>query len=145
FPLQVLVPDPNPNNLPSQVNFGKNGVPGVTVQSFNRTFLNLGVGRDWWIWGSANCCDGPQWRAGVDVGGRYGSASIQLNELRHPTDVIGGVWLAVHSEIECPCGCGVFVAGLRLEWSYTWSDIMQSFNDSDMMDLNLLANVGLRF
>src|SRR5262249_13617934 len=45
FPLQVLVPDPNPNNLPSQVNFGKNGVPGVTVQSFNRTFLNLGVRR----------------------------------------------------------------------------------------------------
>jgi hypothetical protein len=145
FPLNVLVPGADANTVPAAVHFGQGGVPGVTVRDLNRTFLNLGGGRDWWLWGTATNCDGPLWRVGFDVGGRYGSARVELNELRHRSDVIGGVWAALHSEVEYPCGCGVFVAGLRLEWSYTWSDIMQIQNDSDIMELNLLLNFGLRF
>jgi hypothetical protein len=145
FPLQVLVPAPDQNTLPTRANFGQGGLPGVTIRNLNRTFLNLGGGRDWWLWGAANSCEGPNWRVGFDVGGRYGTASVELNELRHRTDVIGGVWAALHSDLEFPCGCGVFVVGLRLEWTYTWSDIMQLQNDSDLMELNLLLNFGLRF
>src|SRR5437764_388924 len=73
------------------VNFGTD-VPGVTMRELNETFFNLGGGRDWWIWGSANSCDGPLWRLGFDVGGRYGSGRVRLWELRHRTDVMGGVW-----------------------------------------------------
>ncbi len=149
IPLKVLVPaatlGPTGAALPpSTVNFGTD-VPGVTMQSLNETFLNLGGGRDWWLLGSANSCDCPLWRVGVDVGGRYGSANVRVWELRHRTDVIGGVWIGVHSDIEIPCGCGWFVAGFRAEWGYIWSDILQRQNDSDITTVNLLGSIGYRF
>ena len=71
--------------------------------------------RDWWLWGPANCCDGPLWRLGFDFGGRYGSGSARFHEIRHRTDVMGGVWVGVHSDCEIPCGCGWFVGSVRLK------------------------------
>jgi hypothetical protein len=59
--------------------------------------------------------------------------------------VIGGVWVALHSLLEVPWGCGWFVAGFRAEWGYTWSDILQSLNNSDLQTINLLGSVGYRF
>lgn len=144
-PITVLVPDPNPagNNPPKTVRFGVD-VPGVTIRDLNRTFVNLGAGREWYLSGCANS-SGRHWRAGLDVGGRYGTASLQLEELRHRTDVIGGVWAAAHSDLEIPWGCYRFIAGIRLQWAYTWSDILQQQNDADVMDLSLLVNLGVRF
>jgi hypothetical protein len=144
IPLHVLVP--NAAGTATPVNFGSD-VPGVTIHNVNETFFNLGAGRDWWIWGSANSCDcdGPLWRLGFDVGGRWGSGSVRLWELRHRTDVMGGVWVGVHSLWEVPCACGWFVAGIRAEWGYVWSDILQRQNDSDLMLLNLLGHIGYRF
>jgi hypothetical protein len=146
IPLHLLVPNPTANATPAAlpINFGTD-VPGVTMRALNETFFNLGFGRDWWFWGSANCCDGPLWRVGFDVGGRYGSGSVRLWELRHRTDVMGGVWVGVHSLCEVPCGCGWFVAGFRAEWGYVWSDIMQRQNDSDLILINLLGQIGYRF
>jgi hypothetical protein len=144
IPLTILVPSPVQNGTPQTVHFGTD-VPGVTVRSLNQTFFNLGFGRDWWIFGPAYSCDGPLWRVGADFGGRWGSAKLQLNELRHRTDVIGGVWVGVHSDLEFPCGCGWFVAGFRAEWQYVWSDILQIQNNSDLTTVNLLLNLGYRF
>ena len=56
-----------------------------------------------------------------------------------------GVFLAVHSDLEIPCGCCIFQAGLRSEYGYTWADILQRQNNSDVQDINLLFNLGLRF
>ena len=142
IPLHILVP--NAAGIATPVNFGTD-VPGVTMRELNETFFNLGGGRDWWIWGPANSCDGPLWRLGFDVGGRYGSGRVRLWELRHRTDVMGGVWVGVHSNWEVPYGCGWFVAGFRAEWGYVWSDIMQRQNDSDLILINLLGNIGYRF
>jgi hypothetical protein len=148
-PLTVLVPastlGPNGQPLPNQtIRFG-NDVPGVQIRMYNQTFFNLGMGRDWWIWGPANSCDCPLWRVGFDFGGRYGTANLKTAELRHRTDVIGGVWVALHTDFEIPWGCGWFVAGFRAEWGYTWSDILQSLNNSDLQAFNLLGRVGYRF
>jgi hypothetical protein len=142
FPLNVLVPTATGGAQP--IRFGVD-VPGVTVRDLNQTFVNLGGGRDWWLWGAANSCDGPLWRVGFDFGGRYGSERLRLEELRHRTDVIGGVWFAVHSDLEFPMGCGYLVTSLRAEWNYTWSDILQIQNDSDIMTVNLLVSLGYRF
>ncbi len=149
IPLTVLVPaptlGPNGQALPPQtVRFGTD-VPGVTVRDLNQTFANFGGGRDWWLFGAANSCDGPLWRVGFDVGGRWGSERLRLHELRHRTDVIGGVWVALHSDAEIPCGCGWIVAGFRAEWQYVWSDILQSQNNADLTTVNLLVNLGYRF
>jgi hypothetical protein len=122
----------------------------VTVRSLNRTYANLGVGRDWYLWGPAHVVgvspgELPNWRVGVEFGGRYGTAKLELNEIRHRTDTIAGLYAAVYSDVECPWHCCVFTAGLRLEYSYTWDDILQSQNPSDVQDINLLVTIGVRF
>ena len=65
--------------------------------------------------------------------------------IRHRTDVVGQVFFALHSDVEVPCGCCIFQAGVRVEWDYTWSDILQRQNDSNMQDLNVMINLGIRF
>lgn len=131
---------------------GRNPLPSflVTVRSLNRTYANLGVGREWFVWGPAHVngiSEGnlPNVRFGIDAGGRYGSASIEVNEIRHRTDVIGGLFIALHGEVEIPCHCCILTAGLRTEYGYTWTDILQHQNRTDVQDLNLLFTFGTRF
>src|SRR5579884_1489917 len=98
----------------------------VTPNSFNRTFANLAFGREWYLAGTADSrVNQSNWRVGWDVGGRWGSGKLELDEIRHRVDVIGGVFVSVHSDIEVPCGNVMFYGGVRGEWSYTWSDILQ--------------------
>jgi hypothetical protein len=141
----VTFPDVNGNFPPVTVNFGIDpGVPGVTIRNLSRTFLNLGVGREWWLARPA-CADGGWgWRLGVDTGGRWGSSKLDHQEIRHRRDTIGGVWVAGHTDLEIPCGCCVFQAGFRAEWAYTWSDILQGSN-ADMQEVLLLFNTGVRY
>jgi hypothetical protein len=121
---------------------------GVTIRSLNRTFANLSLGREWYLNGNpATCAEngGWIWRAGFDVGGRYGTAKLETHETKHRTDVVGGFSLAAHTDVEIPCGCCIFQYGLRIEWDYIWSDILQIQNDADMQDLNILFTAGVRF
>ncbi len=125
----------------------------VTTRHLNRTFLNLGGGREWYLSGSGlkpcggDCAanEGTMCRVGVDVGGRWGSAKLELNEIKHRTEVLGGVYLAVHSDLEIPWGCCLFVVGARVEWDYIWSDILQRSVDTDLQNVNLLMTLGVRF
>jgi hypothetical protein len=143
IPLSIIVP--GLGGVPQRVNFGQGGIPGVTVRDYNRTTVNLSFGKECYLWGDVNaaCCGERNWRWGWDLGGRYGTAKADFHEIRHRTDVIGGIFLAVHSDFEIPCECCVFFAGLRLEWGYTWGDILQQ--TSDVHDLGLLLNLGVRF
>jgi hypothetical protein len=143
-PFTTLVPDAtDPNLPPTEIRFGVD-VPGLTIRSLNRTFVTLGAGREWYLLGSGDC-DGPAWRIGFDTGGRWGMTNLETHELRHRIDVIGGVWLAVHGDVEIPCGCCTLYGGLRAEWSYTWSDVLQQQNDSDLQDVTLMMTLGVRF
>jgi hypothetical protein len=134
--------------------------PGVSIANYNETFANLGFGRDWYLWGQAptyltcggggcgdhGCGGGVVWRVGVDGGGRYGTAKLELHEIRHRTDTIAGLFVGAHSDIEVPCGCCcIFQAGLRVEYDYTWTDILQRQNDTDLENINLLLSIGVRF
>ena len=118
--------------------------PGVTIQNFNRTFVNLAFGREWYFMGSAHD-PGRKWRAGIDVGGRWGSGKLSLNELRHRTAVLEGTFFAVHTDVEFPCCSVVFLAGLRAEWSYTFTELLQEQNNTNFQEINLLATAGVRF
>jgi hypothetical protein len=141
IPLTILVPSATAGGAPSQIRFGTD-VPAVTVRNLNRTFANLGGGREWYLFGAAGA-DCPTWRVGFDIGGRWGSASVEFHELRHRTEVNEGIWVALHTDAEIPCGCCTFFAGLRMEWDYTWSDILQT--SSDLTGINVLANLGVRY
>ncbi len=116
----------------------------VTIRSLNQTFVNLFGGREWYLIGSGNCSDGPNWRAGVDVGGSWGTADMELNEIRHRTHVDGGVFVAAHSDIEIPFHCTFLSAGLRAQWGYIWTSLLQS-NPADYQYFGLLATLGVRF
>ncbi len=122
----------------------------VTVKSLNRTYANLGLGGQWYLWGPAhvegiNAGGLPNWRVGGEVGGRYGTEKLDLNEIRHRTDTIGGFYVAVYSDVEYHCHCCVFTAGLRTEYGYTWDDILQHQNRADVQDVNVLVTLGVRF
>ncbi len=132
----------NADGTTQRVVFGQAGIPGVTIRSYNRTFANLGFGREWYIF-QPEWSEGNKWRVGADIGGRYGSSSIRLNEIQRRTDVVGAVYTAIHTDYEIPCGCCTWMGGIRGEWAYTWSDILQQ--TSDLMDLSLLFNIGFRY
>jgi len=116
----------------------------VTTRSLNRTFFNLGFGREYYFMGAPQA-DNWTWRAGFDAGGRYGSTKLEMHEIQHRTDTIAGIFVAAHSDVEIPYGCITLIAGMRLEWDYTWTDVLQSHNNSDVQDINLLFNLGFRF
>lgn len=154
-------PTPGPGQ-PRLVKKGSTTAPatiaaeGVTVSDLNRTFVNVGFGRDWYLNGPAptylNADDrggcgggGPVWRVGLDGGGRYGSAKLELHEIHHRTDTIAGAFIGAHADVEVPCGCCIFQAGVRVEYGYTWMDILQQHNDTDLSDVNLLFSAGVRF
>jgi hypothetical protein len=137
FTLSVLVPN--------ATNQGVNQRQSITdtIRSVNRTFVNLGVGREW-FWGGDGTAATGHWRAGVDGGGRYGTESMMFDLfLKHRTDVIGGAYVGAHIGYECPWNDLLLQVGFRVEYAYTWSDILQT--STDMSELNFLFTAGIRF
>jgi hypothetical protein len=122
----------------------------VTIRSLNRTFASGALGREWYLWGPA-VAPGietgtlPNLRAGVDVGGRWGTANMELFEIRHRTEVVTGVFFSAHSDLEFPCGCCILQAGVRLEYGYTWTDLLKPGDRGYLQDLGLLFTAGVRF
>jgi hypothetical protein len=129
---------------------GQRNIPSANVElrSLNRTFVTLGLGRLWYLSGDGikNCerCN-RNWRIGLDAGGRWGTAKAEFAELRHFTDTIAGIYAAGFTDLEFPIGCCMLQTGLRIEWDYTWSDILQIQNKSDLTGVNLLWSIGLRY
>jgi hypothetical protein len=121
----------------------------VTVRNLHRTYVAMELGREWFLNSSANDCNW-KWRAGFDIGGRYGTMRVDLDQFQtrsffRRNDVIGELTFALHTDVEIPCGCCTFLGGVRAEYGYNWSDIFQAGNHSDLQELNLLFNLGVRF
>lgn len=139
FPLTFF---PNGVRSDEVVFEGVAGRKTFSIQNSNRTLVGAGLGRDWYLWRPADR-EGRMWRVGVDAGGRYGSHRINLSEFGHLTDVVGGMYAGAHAAMEIPLRSLTLRAGVRFEWAYTWSDILQ--RTSDVQDLNLLLTVGVRY
>jgi hypothetical protein len=117
----------------------------VSVRELNRTYVNAAFGREWYFHRSPDAWI-RTWRIGLSAGGRYGSAKLELFQTLHRTDVISGLFANLSTDVEIPCGCCcTFLVGMRAEWGYTWSDILQRQNDSDLQDVNILFTAGVRF
>jgi hypothetical protein len=148
----IVVPNPNfiPQLGPSVGNPATILLHGATVRfdHYNRTFASAAFGREWYLWDPANSC-GLMWRAGIDLGFRYGTSKLDLQNLPphepHRTKVIGAPVVSVHTDIEWPCGACIYQAGFRAEWSYTFSEILQDQNDANVSEGLLMLNLGVRF
>ena len=116
----------------------------VTIRHLYRTAASVGLGREWYLWAPADQ-PGSKWRVGADLGGRVGVVRADFNEIAHRTDNLWGAYAAIHSDWEIPCGCCIWMAGVRAEFAYTWTDVLQSFNNSDIADISIMLNVGVRF
>jgi hypothetical protein len=123
-------------------------VPSLTasVASYNQTWFGFSGGYEWYLWGSADCSRKEcNWRVGFEVGGQYASEKVDFNEIRHHTGTAGGVVLAMYSEVEVPWQCTIFNFGLRTQYDYIFTDILQQQNSNDLQSFNLLITAGLRF
>jgi hypothetical protein len=125
----------------------------VGVRTVRRTSLNFGIGRDWWLYGPGTVQDAPaasNWRGGIDVGGRWGSASIDLEPFGDPDGVrrrqavYHGVYVGSTLNWERQFGAVILQAGIRLEWGYDWLNLLPPQN-SDLHSLNCLMMFGMRY
>jgi hypothetical protein len=148
YPLRVIDFTGNfdPNTGQDEVKliqFGTPTKPGIKIRDTDRTYVNLGIGRDYFLFGGTAESEGRNWRFGWDLGGRYGALSQEYDILKHRTDVIGGVYGGVHSDVLVPSRWGVLLFGFRTEWAYTWSDILQ--RASDIEEVNFMLTLGWRY
>jgi hypothetical protein len=116
----------------------------VTIRHLYRTAANVALGREFYLWAPADQ-PGSKWRVGLDLGGRIGVVRADFNEIEHRTDNMWGAFVALHSDWEIPCGSCIWMAGIRTEFNYTWTDVLQFQNNSDIADISLMLNFGVRF
>jgi len=146
----------------TQVNAAQlNGLEGnnfnipVSVTSIRRTSFNFGVGRDWWLYGPgtvqpAGGIGFANVRGGVDLGGRWGTSSIDLepqddpNGVRRRQAVYHGIYVGSSLNWEKQFGGVILQAGMRGEWGYDWMNMLPP-QSSDLISLNILMTFGLRY
>ena len=116
----------------------------VTVTTLHRSYFTGTFGKEWYLYVWPGECS-PAWRAGFDVGARLGSVRADFRDLKHHTDVIYSVITSIHTDLEIPRGCCTYLIGVRAEWDHDWMDVLQSQNNSNLQDVNVLLNLGVRF
>lgn len=124
----------------------------VRLRALHRTSFNLGVGRDWFLWGNGQPGGEEGWnfRIGSDVGGRWGTAHTDLvpfgevNGYSRRQKVFHGLYLGLHTNCEVAMGGWIWFAGTRLEYGYDWMDIAPP-TKGDVQSVNLLFTGGVRF
>jgi len=112
----------------------------------NRTYLDLAVGREIWLLGNAETShDQFNLRVGADFGGRWGTDKVELNGSQHRTATIGGVFVAIHTDLEIPLGSLIFFGGIRGEWGYTWDQVLQTSTTARTTISICCSTLGVRF
>jgi len=104
----------------------------VTVRALHRSGVGLGVGQDYFLAGPGFV--GGLWdanlRYGWDVGGRWGAGHVDLNSAfvealyRRHYDVFGQPFVGLSTTLDIPVGGYTWLFGGRVEWNYTFSDIL---------------------
>lgn len=124
----------------------------VRIRGLHRTSFNFGLGRDWFHWGNGlpGGEEGWNFRFGTDVGGRWGTAHVDLvpvfedNGYNRRQGVYHGFYVGFHSNFEVPRGGWIWFGGTRIEYGYDWMNIVPPIK-GDIQNINLLLTGGVRF
>jgi hypothetical protein len=126
----------------------------VAIRGLYRTNFNFGVGRDWWLWGagSTGIAEGTNWRVGGLVGGRWGTAHVDLvpsnpirfGDYQRRQNVTHGIFLATHSTVDIPMGSWILFGGFRFEWGYDWTNLIPPL-EGNLHNFNLMLTAGIRY
>ncbi|MBO0697433.1 MAG: hypothetical protein J2P46_03500 [Zavarzinella sp.] len=138
------------NNADAQDTVTFRGEP-VFVRDLHRWAVGLGGGRDMFL--TAPGFVGGTWdanfRIGWDVGARWGSGHVDLTPLFEPDgyrrhqDVFAQTFAGVMATMEVPVGGYTWICGGRLEWDYTFSDLIPK--GSSFHEINTLVVLGVRY
>lgn len=139
---EVAVSNVNNQTEDTTTVFMHNLAKTVSIRALNQTYFGLGLGREWYL-GTPADTPGRHWRFGLDVGGRYGAATTQFNEIRHRTNVIEGAYGAVHTDLEIPYGRYSYLAGVRIEYDIMRSNILDG--RSNLQAMTGLFNFGVKY
>jgi hypothetical protein len=124
----------------------------VAIRGLDRTNFNYAIGRDWWLWGpgSTGLENGWNLRVGGLLGGRWGTAHVDMIPQDDPTGyarrqgVTYGVFLAPRATVEIPLGSTILFGGVRTEWGYDWMNLVPPYQ-GNLHNINFVFTVGLRF
>jgi hypothetical protein len=124
----------------------------VRIRGLHRTAFNFSAGRDWWLLGPGNVgeCQGWNVRVGADLGGRWGTAHVDMVPLDDETlysrrqKVFHGMFISGHADVEHAFGGWIWFGGLKLQYGIDWMDIIPP-QTGDVQFMNILINTGFRF
>ncbi|HXD85289.1 MAG TPA: hypothetical protein VN641_02265 [Urbifossiella sp.] len=124
----------------------------VRIRGLDRSALNFGIGRDWFTRGNGvpGGEEGWNFRWGTDVGGRWGTAHVDMVPLDDPSGysrrqkTFHGLYLGFHANYEVPMGGWIAFVGFRTQWSYDWMNIVPPIK-GDVQSVNVLLTGGIRF
>jgi hypothetical protein len=123
------------------------------IRAVHRTNFNFGIGRDVFFNGPGFLSSGngsPNTRVGADIGGRWGTAHVDLVPLVDDTQytrrsgITHSIYGAVHGNWERPMGAWILLLGFRAEYDFTWANFVPP-RDGNIHGVNLLLTSGIRF
>jgi len=150
--LDLFLRQPDAQGANNQAIVQPDTFQNVRLRGLHRTSFNFGLGRDWFLWGNGlpGGEEGWNFRAGADIGGRWGTAHVDLV----PIDEVGGynrrqgvyhgLYIGFHSNFEVPMGGWIWFGGTRVEWGYDWMNLVPPIK-GDVQSVNLLFTGGVRF
>jgi len=124
----------------------------TAIHGIHRLSFNYSFGRDWWLMGSGatGSEETTNVRVGAWVGGRYGTAHVDLVPLDQPNaysrrqNAWEGVFVGAHADFDMPLGGWIFFTGLRVEYGYDWLNLIPPVH-SDLNNINIQVTAGIRF
>lgn len=127
-------------------------VARTAIHGIHRLSFNYSFGRDWWLLGSGatGSEETTNVRVGAWVGGRYGTAHVDLVPLDQPNaysrrqNAWEGVFVGAHAGFDTPLGGWIFFGDLRVEYGYDWLNLIPPVH-SNLNNINIQVSAGIRF
>lgn len=113
----------------------------ASLDRFHLTSVRFGGGHEW-HWQSGGP-ESSRWFAGVNGGGRLGSATARFLGTPKITEPAQGLYLGLDAGVLIPWDCRQIVLGVRAEWQRDWFELGRL--DVDLERLNLLLTAGIRY
>lgn len=123
------------------------------IRELHRSSFNFAFGRDVWLWGAGNnvgAVHGSNLRVGGWVGGRWGSAHVDLVPLdefdgyARRQGVFEGIYIGSHITYDVPMGGWILFGGVRTELGYDWTNLVPPI-EGNVGYVNIQLTFGIRF